>query len=67
MTRACEVCGGSLEGRRQHARHCSGACRAEGSRLARLEAGEAVDGFVSLGDRQVRQRQRKRTERSREV
>jgi hypothetical protein len=28
-TRTCENCGGSLEGKRRHARFCSGACRAE--------------------------------------
>lgn len=49
--RACVVCGGSLEGRRPQTRTCSPACRAEASRLRRLLAGDAVDGFSSLADR----------------
>ena len=36
--RACDICGESLAGRRRHARHCSGACRAEASRGSRAES-----------------------------
>lgn len=36
--RACEQCGGSLDGRRSDARCCSGACRAAASRERRSQA-----------------------------
>ena len=63
MSRACPVCGEGMDGRRSHARYCSGACRAEASRLRRLLAGEAVDGFTSVRDREDRMARRNRTER----
>lgn len=34
----CDVCGGSLEGMRADALHCSGACRAEASRRRKQAA-----------------------------
>lgn len=46
--RVCPACGASLEGRRADARYCTGACRAEASRLERLLAGKPVDGYTSL-------------------
>jgi len=46
MTRACPVCGQSLDGRRPQTRCCSAACRAEASRLRRLLAGRPVNGAV---------------------
>lgn len=59
MTRSCAVCGASLEGQRSHARFCSGACRAEASRLRRIIAGEGADGYGSVLERE---RRRKRTQ-----
>jgi hypothetical protein len=61
--RACPVCGEDLVGRRPQARYCSGACRAEASRLRRLLAGSPVDGFASIMDREARMRPRNRTDR----
>ena len=58
---SCLVCGDDLSGRRCDALTCSGACRAERSRLRRLLAGERVDGWDSVEAR-LRSR-RKRTER----
>lgn len=57
----CLVCGDDLSGRRRDALTCSGACRAERSRLRRLLAGGTVDGWDSV-DARLRSR-RKRTER----
>jgi hypothetical protein len=55
--RRCAMCGGPMEKRRRrHARYCSGACRAEASRLRRLAAGTPVDGFTSVADRAARRR-----------
>lgn len=59
--RSCVVCGGSMEGRRRHARCCGGACRAELSRLRRILAGRQADGYGSLSD--MLSRRRKRTQR----
>ncbi len=56
--RLCAICGASLDGRRAHARYCSGACRAEASRLRRIVAGQEPDGFRTLADRLRRQRNR---------
>jgi len=58
---SCPVCGDDLSDHRIDALTCSGACRAERSRLRRLLAGESVDGWDSVEDR-LRSR-RKRTER----
>jgi hypothetical protein len=58
---ACLVCGDDLSGRRRDALTCSGACRAERSRLRRLLAGGTVDGWDSVEDRL--QSRRKRTVR----
>ena len=55
------VCGADLSYHRCDALTCSGACRAERSRLRRLLAGGAVDGWDSVEAR-LRSR-RKRTER----
>lgn len=63
VIRLCPVCGESLDGRRRHARYCSGACRAEASRLRRLLEGSPVDGFASVADRLDRMTARNRTER----
>lgn len=63
VIRRCPVCGDSLDGMRAHARYCSGACRAEASRLRRLLDGSPADGFQSVADRLDRMTERKRTER----
>lgn len=49
--RLCGLCGTSIEGRRRHARFCSGACRAEASRLRRILSGSEADGFGSIAAR----------------
>lgn len=56
--RCCAVCGAAMLGRRSHARYCSGACRAEASRVRRLLDGQEADGCVSLADYRVRRRNR---------
>jgi hypothetical protein len=48
--RRCPVCGASLENRDPRTATCSGACRAEMSRLRRLLAGETADGYRCLHD-----------------
>jgi hypothetical protein len=48
--RCCAVCGASLDGRRPQALYCSGACRADASRLRRLLSGQEVDGYRSVWD-----------------
>lgn len=58
--RVCVVCGASLAGRRSDARHCSGACRAEASRLRAILRGAEGADYDSLALRL--QRRRKRTE-----
>jgi hypothetical protein len=45
--RTCGLCGESLAGRRRHARYCSGACRAEASRIRLGESARAVSGTRS--------------------
>jgi hypothetical protein len=49
--RVCVVCGTSLAGHRPHARHCSGRCRAEASRLRAILAGKYTGKYVSLAGR----------------
>lgn len=49
--RVCEGCGDPLESKRRHARFCSGACRAEGSRRRRLESARAFSGELPGRDR----------------
>jgi hypothetical protein len=49
--RCCRLCGGSLAHHRADARFCSDPCRREGRRLARILAGETVDGYPSLAHR----------------
>jgi hypothetical protein len=48
---ACVVCGASLVAHRPHARHCSGACRAEASRIKAILAGNYSGKYVSLAGR----------------
>jgi hypothetical protein len=48
--RACEHCGTSLEGRRRHARHCGGPCRAAAHRG---RAAERSKGVVRARERSV--------------
>ncbi len=52
MAARCASCGSPLDGRRGHARYCSGACRAAASRqrmraLSRVRAAERVNGSHS--------------------
>lgn len=55
--RACLVCGAPISPRRRRdARSCSGACRADLSRRARLRDGKQVDGYATLADYQGRKR-----------
>jgi len=61
--RRCPVCGNSLAGRRPQTRYCDAACRAEGSRLRRLLAGQEVDGYLSHRERMAAAQ--KRTGRAR--
>jgi hypothetical protein len=49
--RSCVICGEPLEGRRADARHCSGACRAEASRIQRILSGSMPNPYPSLADR----------------
>jgi hypothetical protein len=49
--RSCVICGEPLEGRRADARHCSGACRAEASRIQRILSGSMPNPYSSLADR----------------
>ena len=49
--RVCVVCGASLSAHRPHARHCSGACRAEASRIKAILAGKYTGPYVSLSSR----------------
>jgi hypothetical protein len=49
--RVCVVCGASLVNHRPHARHCSGRCRAEASRIRAILAGEYTGKYVSLAGR----------------
>jgi hypothetical protein len=56
--RACVICGGSLEGRRGHARYCGGPCRAEGARLRAILAASPGRAYPSLAQRLARQRKR---------
>ncbi len=46
----CAGCGQVFRPRRCHARHCSGACRAETSRRRRLESARAVSGATDGGE-----------------
>jgi hypothetical protein len=50
-TRVCLVCEASLEGRRADARYCSGACRAEGSRLQQILRGEGSGPYRTVASR----------------
>lgn len=52
----CSICGASLDGRRPQARYCSGACRAEASRIRRIVSGAQPDGFASLAQRLAHRR-----------
>lgn len=56
--RVCVVCGASLRGRRSDARHCSGACRAEASRLRAILRGAESADFASVSQRLKRRRKR---------
>jgi hypothetical protein len=49
--RACRLCGASLMGRRPHARYCSGACRAEASRLRAILRGSKSSPYSSVAER----------------
>ncbi len=49
--RVCVICGASLIGHRPHARHCSGACRAEASRIRGILSGETALPYRSLKER----------------
>jgi hypothetical protein len=49
--RVCVVCGTSLSAHRPHARHCSGACRAEASRIRAILAGQYSGQYISLAAR----------------
>jgi hypothetical protein len=49
--RVCCVCGTSLAAHRPHARHCSGACRAEASRIKAILAGKYSGRYISLAER----------------
>jgi hypothetical protein len=50
-TRCCVLCGRPLAGRRSHAQHCSGACRAEAARLRSILAGRGSGPYLSIADR----------------
>lgn len=50
-TCCCVICGRCLAGRRSHALHCSGRCRAEASRLRSILAGQGSGPYVSIADR----------------
>lgn len=56
--RVCVVCGASIAGRRSDARHCSGACRAESSRLRAILRGAERADYDSLARRLERRRKR---------
>jgi hypothetical protein len=46
----CETCGGSLDGRRRHARFCGAPCRAAASRergALRVGPGDGLDRFLA--------------------
>ena len=60
LLRVCVVCGESLDGMRRHALFCGPPCRAEGSRLKRILAGAAPDGYPSLAGRLEAARNRTR-------
>jgi hypothetical protein len=49
--RFCVVCTASLAGHRSHARHCSGACRAEASRIRAILSGDEALPWRSLKER----------------
>jgi hypothetical protein len=49
--RVCVLCDASLEGRRADARHCSGACRAEASRLRAILSGRGSGSYESIKQR----------------
>jgi hypothetical protein len=50
-SRLCVLCGSPLVGRRPHARFCSGACRAEASRLRAILYGRDRAPYGSLAER----------------
>jgi hypothetical protein len=54
--RTCPVCGSPLVGKRSDALYCGPPCRAEASRLRRLQEGWPVDGYRTLGEYRARQR-----------
>jgi len=47
----CALCGASLEGKLDDARHCSSARRVEAWRLRRLLEGRAVGRYATAADR----------------
>ena len=49
--RTCLVCGGSIDRYRRHARYCSGACRAEASRLRAILNGSESVPYSSIAER----------------
>jgi hypothetical protein len=51
MTRNCVLCGASLKRYRRHARYCSGACRAEASRLRAILNGSESVPYSSIAER----------------
>jgi hypothetical protein len=58
--RVCVICDASLADLRADARHCSGACRAEASRLKGILSGNQPDGYRSIRDRLAAPRKRTR-------
>jgi hypothetical protein len=49
--RVCVICGGSLKHRRKDASCCSGACRAERSRVRAILSGKSAGPYDSLAGR----------------
>jgi hypothetical protein len=64
---ACALCGASLEGKRDDARHCSSACRVEAWRLRRLLEGRPVGRYASAHDRMAAYGRPRRGSRSQEA
>ncbi len=56
--RRCGICARSLARLRSDARYCSRSHRTQASRLRRLEAGLAVDGYATLADYLSRRQRR---------
>lgn len=57
-TRHCVVCDASLAGRRRDARHCSGACRADASRLRAILKSSSTAPYRSVRERLDRAQKR---------